>query len=296
MDSINKVFNPSAQTCLPDTAFLNYLCWQFNSDVARDIYLLFKDLGLALPEENEEFLRGLEGALVFLEDRNLVLRIEWTEASGELGFDAERVNDNPFILQPIVSITAGLTVLEICPGVHQAQSLEEKRILVQTLELSGVDFWDAKLSNIGRLPFKAPKFPNGIPVVIDRLALRQLTNSASDVKKELNPLKNLISTTKEKALGKNNEVACQAQEFLYTPLREAFRVAWPDRYVSPDPEKMKAFWDLCEQHACEGKLIAGWQEEQSEDMRNEDPTWGQNRKTVLAKEVAAKYKTKAYSI
>lgn len=261
---------------VPDTNFSKYLDTMFSR--APEIFKVFQDLGLDPPRNADEYLIGLEGAIIFLDEYKMVLRIE--HAQDTQGFDGIRVNDHPRILQPIATISVGETVIELCPGVHQAKTLKEEKELIQALEQDRMYFWDAKLSNMGRLPFKTPSFPDGIPVVIDRLAVSRLTSSVSIVRDAL-------------AKKRKQEVK-DAQDQLFTPLRQTFREAWPDPSLPPNPEKIQDFWALCHRFAIEGKLVAGWEEPQSPEARNEHCKWGNNNKTRDAARKAGAYQKRAY--
>lgn len=173
---------------------------------------------------------GDMGALVFLDDFGIVVRVE---AKIDPQFPDGKPVD-PFVLQPIGVMEAPKTLVEICPGVLPAHSNDDEWIK-DYVEKRGLRFWDHQQANCGRLPVVMPGFPNGVPVIIDRSGIHRPDGGVSVVPRSENR-------------------GCVLQERLYRPLREAFRVA----VASQDAEKMKAFWALCRQFRQEGKLLSPW--------------------------------------
>jgi hypothetical protein len=80
------------------------------------------------------------------------------------------------------------------------------------------------------------------------------------------------------ALKKLADEAAAAQETLYAPLRKAFDAGWKNG-------DMGAFFDLCAQHAKEGKLVAGWNEADHRDVN----LYGSAKKIYKAMEAARQY-------
>lgn len=228
----------------PNTDFFAYLQRRFNSKTALKTIDVFKNLNLPLPEHGPEFLRGNEGGFVFLNEFAMIIRIEKAHT-----VDAERINDSPWISQPIATIEAGEALIEICPGCLLAAKDENIDYLGKQLGKEGINFWDQGLRNIGLMPVKTPLFPQGIPVVIDRLACERLKKSTESIREAL--------TAREEAEVRD---AMEAQKKLYGELKEAFKGAWSDGAIAPDAEKMEKFWDLCRKRAQEGNLVAGWNE------------------------------------
>ena len=271
--NIGLTFNDQAAGRLPETDFFTYLAGEFNRDTALRVWEAFQKMNLPPPQKEAEFLKGLEGGLVFLNKYGLVIRIEIAEAD-KAAFGPDRIDDNAWILKPLASIDAGKAVIEICPGCHQATSKAQNEGLRDRLQKQNIDFWDYKFSNIGHIPIKTVHFPEGVPIVIDRLAARRLTESIEPIHAALQSM--------------NNEVIA-AQEKLYAPLRQAFDEAWQDA------KKMEQFWTLCQGHVQEGKLVAGWNERQADEASTEQCKWGSNRKTLKAAEAAKCYEIRLNS-
>ncbi|MBU6474610.1 MAG: hypothetical protein KGL10_00125 [Alphaproteobacteria bacterium] len=232
-----------AKPCdLQKMTFAGYLQTLFGETTAQNVLEVFDKLGLAAPRNGTEFLAGAEGGLVFLNQYGLVMRIEHADPeNGRFGWS--RVDDSGWVLRPIAGIEAGHAHIELCPGCNLEKDETKITYLRERLHEQQIDFWDRWLVNIGRVPVCTEQFPDGLPVVIDRLAVSALTD-------DVNPV--------AKALEKEAHQAAEVQETLYAPLRKALEAAWPDKAGRSDAEKMKAFWQMCEQYVAEGKMVAGW--------------------------------------
>jgi len=216
----------------------------FDSQTARAIIDTFQQLGLPVPQRDNEFMHGSEGRIIFLNDYGLVIRIEENNS---------RINDSPWVLQPIASIKAGAATIEICPGVHFEPDEKDKDALSKLALQDGLKFWDAGAKNMGRLPVKTPHFPEGVPVVIDRPSVFRLPEGGQEITE---------AAPEDKA--KYNE-AVLAQK-RYEPLQNLFKKCWPDT------QKMKKFWQECESFQQQGKLVAGWNES-ADSKINEGKTY-----------------------
>jgi hypothetical protein len=236
-DDVSSEFNRQAVDELPETAFCAYLTKKFDRATAVKVIDSFKKMDLPPPQDEKEFLTGTEGCLVFLNKYALVMRIEIADLE-DSKWGADRINDSGWIMQPLASLDAGKAIIEICPGCHLAEKPGYRGELVDQLQNQNINFWDTGISNIGHLPFKTPTFPDGVPVVIDRLAVIRLTRNTEPIRE---------------ALKAQAEEAKKAQDMLYGPLREAFASAWPEA------GKMGRFWSLCLRYAAEGKLVSGWE-------------------------------------
>ena len=242
-------FNEAAES-IPHADFVNYLKDKFDDNTAREVLEIFKKIGLPAPADGKEFLRGSEGALIFLNPYGLVMRIEYRNTeTAHTAYPFDRINDSPWIIQPLASIDAGKATIEIIPGVRFEEKETNSDYLVCKLREQSVNFWDAGRPNTGRVPMKTPKFPDGIPVVIDRLAVRKLSESVA-------PLKRALETAEAKE-------AAEAEEKLYAPLRQSLSEAWTD------PQKMQQFWRLCQSYVRDGKLVAGWNEQRVHNIKTD---------------------------
>lgn len=209
----------------------------------------FEKLHLPLPEHNVEFIRAYEGAIFCSNDYGMVVRVEPVEADmkmnrGRSKPHVERINDNPWILQPIGSIKAGDAIIEICPGVHTTDKNRDLDVLDTGLRRTGANFYDLSCTNAGRLPIATPEFPDGVPVVIDRLAVKRLSANTKNIRRALDTMKVDISP----------------QRTLYDGLKRKFRSAWPKGATAPDPAKMQEFWRAMRDAKNKGILVAGWNE------------------------------------
>ena len=238
MNAIDFVFNRKAAAHLPNTDFAVYLSSTFDRKTAIKVLDAFKKMSLPAPQTSSESVQATEGSLVFLNRHGVVIRIEQKNTrNSPSGLSSDRINDSAWILKPLASIDLGRAVIEICPGCNRETNSANVAYLCTQLRIQNIDYWDAGTRNNGLLPIKTPSFPKGIPVVIDRLAVKRLADSIKPIRQAL------------------NEVASEAQlaqEILYAPLRRAFDQAWPDA------QKMEQFWKLCTLYVAEGKLIAGW--------------------------------------
>jgi hypothetical protein len=238
-----------APEALPATSgpFEDYLAEKMNPETARKVVSDFKKLQLPLPQEGD-FLKGTEGALVFINRYGVAIRIEKTHP--EFTDNIVRLNHNPLVLRPIASIKALDAMIEICPGTHSDNRERDSAKIKELLAKVGVDFWDDGAHNIGRLPFKNIHFPQGLPIVIDRLAVSKMSEHLAPVKKLLD----IMNLDKD------------PQEHLYGGLSRAFHDAWH----GDEKEKISTFWNKCAAAVKEGTLIAGWNEKRRDTYKISD--------------------------
>lgn len=235
-------FNAAAGN-VPETDFARYLASSFDEDTACRVLDTFAKLGLPAPETQGEFVAGTDGGLVFLNRYGVVLRIEKKDTSDTSAqFWSDRVNDNPLILRPLATLSAGQAHIEICPGCHTTNDQSESRYLQAVLREQGINYWDEGAHNIGRVPVKTSSFPQGLSVVVDRGAVNELTTKADVARRAL---------TRQSA---ETRAAEQALEGLYGGLCRRFVDCWEGR------REMQDFWGLCAKYTAAGKLVAGWNE------------------------------------
>lgn len=230
----------------PVANFEETLINTFDADTVSAIMQTLAHLQLPIPDENVEFLRAYEGAIFFSNQYGMVVRIEPIDKNIKLGTCARqpvvRINDNPWVLQPIGSIVAGEAIVEICPGVHTTDQSSDLTALAQGLKRTGAHLYDLSCSNIGRLPIATKNFPDGIPVVLDRLSVQRLTSTTRNIRNALQDM--------------HIDVAPQKQ--LYGALKRLFSQAWPKDAMIPDATKMAEFWRAMGKAAQDGVLVAGW--------------------------------------
>lgn len=232
----------------PVALFRETLAETFEDDTVAAILSAFEHLQLPLPEHNVEFIRAYEGAIFCSNDYGMVVRVEPIDEKIKMNNGApphvERIDDNPWILQPLGSVVAGDVIIEICPGVHTTDKTRDLDVLHDGLRRTGANFYDLSCTNAGRLPFVTSEFPDGVPVVIDRLAVKRLTASTRNIARALQTMK----------------VGISPQRTLYSGLKRKFRRAWPKGATAPDPARMQEFWRAMREAKSKGLLVAGWNE------------------------------------
>ncbi|MCE9507933.1 MAG: hypothetical protein K8R48_06440 [Alphaproteobacteria bacterium] len=270
-NDLASAFNDKAARQLPETEFFADLKNRFDVPTAVMVAEFFKRMELPAPQNKAEFLSSTDGALVFLNNYGLVIRIETptTFAGGE--YEGVRVDDNAWVLKPLASFKAGKSVIEICPGGYQSQGAQYNEALRDSLKEQGLHFWDYKFSNIGLIPVKTVNFPRGIHVVIDRLAVAKLSESVAPVREALKAL---------------HDEAAAAVENFYAPMRKGLSDAWSD------PKKVGEFWALCQKGVKEGKLVPGWNAPVEDEVYYERCDHGNNDKIYAAKKAAEAYATR----
>ena len=248
--------------------FSDYLHKVFGDETAQNVFRTFQQMGLPVPVHPKEFLVGHEGTTILLNPYGLVVRIEHKNFTSSPQHPEywrfDRINDNPWILQPLGSIDVGAAVIEICPGTPIEQDQEIVERLAERLAMHEIDFWDAELGNVGRIPIGDSE--DWISVVIDRLGVRwrEVSNAPRWID-ELDMMREEIET----------EDATAAIEKFYAPLRQSFKECFPDA------QKMQQFWNLCLGHEQEGKLVAGW--------NAASPNVAMGEKTIAAVEISKNY-------
>ncbi len=256
---------------IPETPFTDYLLGKtrynkLDEKTVRNVLDVFGKLGLPPPEQKDEFIAGTEGQLVFMSRYGLVLRVEDKRHLGESG--GAQAKGAPWVLQPLASFDVGEAIVTICPGCRVGGTYEQNAFLQERLNKQGVSFWDSQTVNFGRMPVNMPQFPDGIPIVIDRGAVENLSRG------NVVRIKTALGLKKQDQLARD---AAKAEEELYGPLRHAFNDAWPDKAGPADAAKMRQFLDLCADYKRAGKLVAGWDTPDAEG------------KTALAGKVAGFY-------
>lgn len=210
-----------------------------DNETISNVIGIFNQLQLPVPSWHDEYISATKGLITMTNRYGVVIRIE--DAA------AERVV-NPWVVQPIGSFDAGRAIVEIVPA---ARNLDDERLSQKvTTELgkSGIEFFDnGGSSNMGMLPVKSAVYPKGIPVVIDRLAVRRADNRFYVLKDVFNDMG-----------------AREDPQAVYAPLSAALKAAWPDQVKEADASKMAVFWQMCESFVKDGKLIAGWNQDRSD--------------------------------
>lgn len=235
---MTMAFNPRAvefihlYDCLKQNA-------RADNETISNVIGIFNQLQLPIPSWQDEYISATKGLITMTNRYGVVIRIE--DAA------ADRVM-NPWVIQPLASFEAGAVIVEIVPA---TRNLDDDRIgqkVAVELKKSGVEFFDkGGSSNMGMLPIRSEAYPKGIPVVIDRLAVRH-------ARRENYALKDIF----------NDMGTRRDPQEIYAPLRAAIKDAWPDQAGEADAAKMAAFWRLCEDFVRDGKLIAGWNQDRAD--------------------------------
>lgn len=243
IETLKSAFSASA---LRDTRALEQaLYWGLTDralcrQTAEYLVEILDIMGLPVPQ-HEEILPGTEGALLFLNDEGIVFRIE--NNVGYTNHETPRLDDHPMVVQPLGTRDLCPRVrLEICPGCATTKNAELGIALREKTSDAGLRFWDYQLENIGLLPVKLPQYPDGVPVVIDRLAVDVLRTAVKPVGDALALL----------------DLSEDPQKALYAELRDAFQTAWPEGERLPRRQEIRDFLALCRQKKAEGLLVDGW--------------------------------------
>jgi hypothetical protein len=116
-----------------------------------------------------EYLEGNEARQIFLDDYGLVIR-----AGRRLNVPENQLILAPLRATPPVRHRGALHVLELMPGIRAGlEDATETYDVHKSLRACGIDYWDAQSANGGYLPIRDEYYPNGIPVVLDRGAVRR---------------------------------------------------------------------------------------------------------------------------
>jgi hypothetical protein len=226
-------------------------------------------LQLPIPECGEDFAAGSEGTLMFSNLYGVVIRVEE---------EKERIDDSPWVMQPLGRFKVGHRTLEICPALRNSYNIKDVALLVKNLERTGIHFFDDCIHNVGLLPYTTPEFPEGVPVVIDRGGVKVRQHEENGAKIALEDM----------------GVETDPQEKLYGPLRRALKDAWPAGAPAPDAKKVTRFWELCRESVEQNKWVAGWTQDRTEikhiiaspDVADDDE---HEEKSEKAKNAALRY-------
>ncbi|MDD9900336.1 MAG: hypothetical protein OXT65_05105 [Alphaproteobacteria bacterium] len=242
-----------------------------SGETAQKVEKAFELMGLPVPDDNDQFVRGREGILLFDDAHGVVVRIEYTD-QGRSGYDLMRANDSAWVVQPLATVDAGEMLIEICPGFKPETDGERVEQLKGLMAHEGYNFADAGLRNMGRMPISTPTFPDGVPMSIDRAVVNKLEEGLRPV------VDKIVDLVRKEVMN--------AQRELYAPVRREFAQGWPK------PEKMKDFWKKCRDFVQEGKCAAGWNDPAAWKA-HENRRYGGDRtareKTMKASSSAKKY-------
>ncbi len=227
----------------------------------KKAFKVLRKLKLPIPSAGE-YLAGFGGALLFLEDEALVVRIEKSDTKLHR---IKRVK-HPLVLQPLLSLPCDEITVEICPGTKLLEKLDDdtrdaiNTSLNKELHKVGVNLWDFQTENVGIITL--PDFPDQEQVVvIDRNSVEVLMGNA-----ELFKLSRDLT-----------HAPCEYQS-QFDPLREKATQAFAN-------DRIEEFYDKCREFKEEGRLVCGWGSK-SYAKRDE---YGFPSKTAMANQTAQAY-------
>lgn len=224
-------------------------------ETLQDVAKVLASLRLPVPDHENEFLKANRGAILFSNYYGVTVRIEEKVPLLETYDNAMivRLPDYPLMIQPIARMDAGHAVIEICPGTNLANDRFYADHVWRVMFEGGLDFFDDGIHNVGLLPVKTKKYPEGIPVVIDRLSVLVLTERSDRVKQAL------------------KTIGCKEDpQNIYAPLRKAFKKA-SGKDNAANPKKINSFWQQCRKFKRQGKLIAGWNQDRYDRFKLYEP-------------------------
>lgn len=204
---------------------------------SNEISAAFAALYLPLPQAGE-FIQTRRGFLLALPDYGAVMRIERIDPEGKVA-----PPDHPLILQPVGVLEMKTYLFELCPGVPRVGvSLDDGLFLEDQISQCGMVAEFTAADDCGYLPVTTSRFPQGIPVVIDRTdmwwidpAYREAFNATS------------YAHLDAETIG--------GQYALYKPLRKAFAKF----SAQPDPDMARGFWRTMKEAVNAGTLFAAWE-------------------------------------
>ncbi len=298
----------------------------FGFGPSREVLNTLEKLQIPLPQRKEQYVCGTDGILIFSNEHAVVVRIELQDElsvrnqaivnrkckGAAKDMKRIRIDDSPWVLQPLGSISGSGYKIEIMPGVNFESDPARNRRVYRGMLAEGNHYWDSRVDNIGRLPFLTPEFPEGVPVVIDRMAAEKLSKGIEPVKTALFEMKCRLQKSgySASAIFMRSAILRQKladyfyasvfpgrqsfnldydpQQILYGALKRIFREAWPEGKKSPDPDKVKKFWEKVKEAKQENRLVAGWNEALQPDKNNQ----GKKSKTTVAAMAAAAYQNR----
>lgn len=204
--------------------------------VRKAVTHFFEAMDMPMPENGEFTRTSDKGFLVFLNDAGCILR--GTTRKNLRHYDAQNM------LRPLFTRRYEGINISLYPGLRSPISIRDLRKLSSQLTKEGYVFWDFKPDNGGYLPISTPKFPRGIPVLIDPGGVRRFYLSIGYVRDLLR--RNGYLKQKQKP---------SPQDEAYKDLREVFTRAWPESRDLPDPHKLAETWDLCRRKTADTRLL-----------------------------------------
>ncbi|PZQ43227.1 MAG: hypothetical protein DI551_12520 [Micavibrio aeruginosavorus] len=221
----------------------------FNAATAYAVEDFFGEMLLPMPQKGEFTKTWERGALVFINPAACSLRINDRAV--------KTPKNDPDVLQPIATRYAEDARIEINPGITCPARKQDILQTYRSLKERGLFFWDQKGQNCGYLPLAATQGIQTAPVVIDPEAVSKLGQSVKlgayylFIKRHAeNRIINMISPAVPLP---------QADQSIYDPLRDAFRMAWDD---GDQPhairERVVDFWQECQDMKERGLMVNGW--------------------------------------
>lgn len=228
---LRQVFPPVVNTFEQD------VIEKFGQQSVDEIKGVLQKLQLPLPQGTSEHFPGRTGVHLFIDRYGVAVKIEHKDDPDR---HILRVNTSEWVVKPLATLQLSNAILEICPGCRTNADWDDVQTVSSGLREEGIYFHDSLPANVGFSPIKTPAFPEGRPVLIDRISVSWLSNATREIRE---------------ALAKKGPAP---EDEAYAPLVKAFAGAWPQGASAPDAAKMQGFWDLCRRFRNDGKLVAGW--------------------------------------
>lgn len=186
----------------------------------------FDAANMPIPQSCEYTITAEDGFIVFLDDPACVLR----------GIPKNKSNtrEAPSLISPLLSKSAANINIDLYPGVRTPIDPMKVYQLIFSSRTHGYNYWDIAPANGGYLPLSTPKYPHGIPIVIDHGAVTEAFLTTYHIRTLLKKHGILKSRQPE-----------NPQDALYKELREHFHNAWPDTAKTPDHALLDKAWALC---------------------------------------------------
>jgi hypothetical protein len=251
--------------------FEEALADRFGKKTAARVLQAFGTIGLPVPQDETQFLRGTDGLLVFVNRYGLVVRVEKTKPDRGV-----RV-DNPWVVPAFATLPLGRATIEICPG-GEFEEQDFSWHISRRLNPDKLEMWDQGVRNLTRVTaWKTPHFPEGVSLVADRMAVGKLTRGAGFVRALLEKSGLAQSTLPKKSQKQIEEEAeiLSAREKSWGPVMRLF-----DGAVKGE-NRWEQAWAACADLVERGQLLIGWNK----------GSIMTNFKTDYAKRVAAAYET-----
>lgn len=209
-----------------------------------DIAGIINRLSLTVPQTGEHRRTAEGGAQSFLDHAGVVLRVIPKKEALSLPIRTDH------ILQPLTRTATSHFYVDIYPGVRHCGPADHVKDALNTIlqSMTATHYKDVAAEvdkgNIGFLPYKTEAFPQGVPVLLDAAAARDVLPWTQRLKNRLQPI----------------SLSAPVHEALYGDLQRAFQAAWKSRRSDERRTLMRRAWKASHHAHVKGCLVSGWQE------------------------------------